>query len=332
MLCKLATSARVYPSHFVLKDVTYEDRYATKGGFASVHKGLYRKMNVCIKLIENQTDISACIKELILWAHLLHPNILPFHGVYQVSGDSNICLISPWMDNGTLCEYSNKLTPASRLPLISDVIDGLLYLHELNIVHSDLKGANVLVSDQGRALITDFGISHIATATAGQKCTSSLIGATARWAPPEAFDREGPIRPTKPQDVWSFGCLCYEVLSRKPPFHQYQRDYQLIAALIRKETPLRPEPGHEDWDEINDLVWALMETRWRCSPEDRLDIQSIHGHFAKLDFQDDRPELSRSSRKGLTQDGSINFDQVARILSEAPLSGCGNTSSAASEK
>ncbi|KAF9449503.1 kinase-like protein [Macrolepiota fuliginosa MF-IS2] len=317
MLRKLSTSARVFPQRFVLKNVTYDPVFVAVGGFASVHKGEYRKRSVCVKIVFARVDEKECIKELILWAHLSHPNILPLYGV--VIGDNlRVRLVSPWMDNGTLCAYSSKRLQPSRMPLISDVINGLLYLHNLNVVHSDLKGENVLVSDQGRALIADFGISHISTSTARQKCTTSLIGASKRWAPPEYFDQDPdtPIRPAKAQDVWSFGCLCYEVLSRRPPFYQCRADVHVMRALDNKEIPLRPGPGHEDWDEIGDEMWALMETCWSYAPEARPTLQDISNRFSRLDIPDDRPEVQDGPGSGLAQEDPIelDFDRVENIL------------------
>jgi serine/threonine protein kinase len=72
----------------------------------------------------------------------------------------------------------------------------------------------VLVSDEGRALITDFGVSHIATHLTKQGTTQAVIAHSAHFAAPEVLKNlfEGTrIRPDKPCDIWSFGCLCYEV-------------------------------------------------------------------------------------------------------------------------
>ncbi|KAF9449509.1 kinase-like protein, partial [Macrolepiota fuliginosa MF-IS2] len=317
ILCKLATSARVYPQRFVLEALEYDTEAVTGGGFATVHKGRYHGRSVCVKILFDRVGkkvshklLQECIKELILWAHLSHPNILPFYGVF--GGDSRIRLVSPWMANGTICEYSRRLPQVSRMPLISDVVDGLLYLHKLNIVHSDLKGANVLISDRGRAFITDFGISHIATVAGRQQFTSSLIGNTARWAPPETFDQdpEVPIRPTKAQDIWSFGCLCYEVLSRKPPFHQYRTERLSVVAIIGGEIPLRPGSGHDpDWDDISDQMWTLMESCWSHTPEDRPTFQYIRGRFAEMDIQDDSPGAPGRIGDDLILGRSVELDE-----------------------
>lgn len=69
------------------------------------------------------------------------------------------------------------------------------------------------MSDNGRALITDFGTSHIASASqaATRGETKSPIGYTACWAAPELLEAAENLRPKKPCDIWSFGCLGYEV-------------------------------------------------------------------------------------------------------------------------
>lgn len=74
---------------------------------------------------------------------------------------------------------------------------------ELNIIQK-----NVLISDYGRALITDFGISRIAT-TIKLDSTRGLDG-TMRWTAPELLTKDS-VSPTQESDIWSFGCVCYEV-------------------------------------------------------------------------------------------------------------------------
>lgn len=59
-----------------------------------------------------------CIKELALWAHLSHANILPFYGVYTIG---EICLVSPWMEKGNLHDYVDKHPEESRIPWVSAV-------------------------------------------------------------------------------------------------------------------------------------------------------------------------------------------------------------------
>lgn len=91
-----------------------------------------------------------------MWAHLSHPNILSFYGVYL---EKRICIISPWMEKGELSSYLGNFPQIPRMPLVSiplingspmvqnnhqvfDIITGLLYLHQSGIVHGDLKAVS----------------------------------------------------------------------------------------------------------------------------------------------------------------------------------------------
>ncbi|KXN83511.1 Mitogen-activated protein kinase kinase kinase 3 [Leucoagaricus sp. SymC.cos] len=99
-------------------------------------------------------------------------------------------------------------TAGSGIRELHDVISGLEYLHDFGIVHADLKAKNVLVSESKRAVLADFGASRISEALP----TTSVNGATGTpyWMAPELLIEEG-SSPSRESDVWSFGCLCYEV-------------------------------------------------------------------------------------------------------------------------
>ncbi|KAJ7687792.1 kinase-like domain-containing protein [Mycena olivaceomarginata] len=91
---------------------------------------------------------------------LSHPNLLPFFGLYVL--DNRPSLISPWMDNGDLKNFLNNApSDINCIALITDVAMGLEYLHRNNVVHGDLKTANILVTPSGRACIADFGLASI---------------------------------------------------------------------------------------------------------------------------------------------------------------------------
>ncbi|KXN83033.1 Cytokinesis protein sepH [Leucoagaricus sp. SymC.cos] len=209
-----------------------------------------------------------------------------------------IAEVSPFMKNGNLRDYSPRLPQKFRLPLISDVVNGLHYLHELGIVHGDLKGQNILISDEGRGLITDFGASHITTATA---TSGSLSTTTLRFTAPEML--LGDKKPSKEFDIWSVGCLFYEVLSRKEPYYEYKYEVQIVAALSRKQPPMRPgtsadnteekddwdDDFDQDWDTIDDQAWNLILKCCTPEPENRPNIATVKELVVDLKIWDDRP-------------------------------------------
>ncbi|KAF9446698.1 kinase-like protein [Macrolepiota fuliginosa MF-IS2] len=261
---------------------------------------------------------------MVLWPHLWHQNILPFYGVYSLGEDERqICLVSPWMKNGDLEGYLDKCPEVPRMPLVLDVIEGVLYLHQSDIVHSDLKSVNVLVSDEGRAMIGDFGISRVATTN--PTYTDSPNG-TPRWQAPELLcnSAEQNVRGTVQSDIWSLGCLCYKILSRRDPFYQYLRVGGVFRALDRNETPIRPET-EADHDRINDTMWGLLGRCWIRAPENRPSCAAIRDFVVKLQIEDNRPQApalnnndyafweAMRAKSGV----KLDYDWIERILHRA---------------
>ncbi|KAF5361836.1 hypothetical protein D9756_002616 [Leucocoprinus leucothites] len=337
LLSRITSSTRIFPQRYELKGIKYDSKPLAEGGFGKVYQTPDQHM--CVKVM-TQADHKASaewIKELILWAHSSHSNILPFYGVFLESkNDSSsqyICLVSPFMKNRNLQDYAPRLAQKARLPLISDVINGLQYLHGLGIVHSDLKGQNVLISNEGRGLITDFGASHIMTATAA--ATGSFVF-TLRFSAPEVILGGRRWQPTKECDIWSFGCLCYEVLSRRVPYHEYNLDIQITAALARKQPPKRPVSidrdgtdesdeddwddfgfDDEDWDPIDDQGWNLITKCCTPEPEDRLKISAIQELLADMKVWDDRPPMKDVPGADIFRprlDPEIDLNRAGEIL------------------
>ena len=105
---------------------------------------------------ESQLFLQAFSREAVTWAHLSHPNILPLYGICHF--DSQVGLVSPWMENGTIMVYLKKNPDANRLLLVRnaavslvclgthafcqmfDIALGLEYLHDKGVIHGDLKG------------------------------------------------------------------------------------------------------------------------------------------------------------------------------------------------
>ncbi|KAF5361876.1 hypothetical protein D9756_002592 [Leucocoprinus leucothites] len=334
LLSRITSSTHILPQRYELKGIKYDSQPMAEGGYGTIHRGT--DIDVCVKLM-TQVDPKALtpwIRELILWAHASHPNILPFCGVLleSVNNTQRICLVSPFMKNGNLHNYAPRLPQKSRLPLILDVINGLCYLHGLGIIHSDLKGENVLISNEGRAMITDFGTTQITTATV--TATASLVPTTLRFAAPEVVLTSGP--PTKERDIWSFGCLCYEVLSQRLPYYQYAQTVQVSAALARKELPKRPSPAdsnatdktddddfdddeEEDWDEIDDNAWNLITKCCAPEPEDRFDTPAVQELIVDMKIWDDRPAAKAvfgAEISKLRANPEIDLTRVAELLDQ----------------
>ncbi|KAJ7834786.1 kinase-like domain-containing protein, partial [Mycena olivaceomarginata] len=122
--------------------------------------------------------------ELHTWSKLNHPNILELLGYIEV--DNTIGIVSPLIVNGDATSYLSKHQTTDPGPLLRDVAEALSYLHNLDIYHGDLKGANILVSQNGGALLTDFGAAKLVEDSLSTKINNYTI--TLRWAPPERIN------------------------------------------------------------------------------------------------------------------------------------------------
>ncbi|TDL24388.1 kinase-like protein, partial [Rickenella mellea] len=287
-LTRLAKLTACYPDSLILSGIrrTCMDPVAG-GGFADIWKGHLNSNCVAMKALRiyNRSVREKALKEFcheaIIWRQLKHPNILPFHGVFK--GDHNfdrLCLISPWMDAGNVMDYLRNNPNSHRLSLLADVLSGLSYLHyfEPPIIHGDLKGANIFVTPFHTACLGDFGLSRFRDShesTFGT--TTGHTTGTLRWQAPELFDCLDDGRTTHPSaesDVYSFGCVCLELMTGKPPFSEISRDGAVVKAIMNKQTPQRPSEDLQDLG-LDDNLWLLMTECWDYDPSRRPGVGTL---------------------------------------------------------
>ncbi|KAF5355927.1 hypothetical protein D9756_004143 [Leucocoprinus leucothites] len=330
LVSMLAKSAQVFPAGCELKEVQCDlTKPFNEGGFGYVCQGTYKSHIVCVKAVrlyrqqDNMRNLRTQAKELALMAHLTHPNILPFYGVYLSDPEiPRICIVAKWMDKGDLNYFLDKFPDTPRMPLLSDVIDGLQYLHDFGIIHADLKAGNVLVSDSGHAVIADFGISHIASSLS---TSTQISNGTPRWTAPELVIDET-ARPTPQSDIWSYACLCYEVLTGEVPFAQYSKTYQLCMAIAKGSiTPLTLASA-EVACRIDPRVRCFLEGCWRYNPQERSTSEDVMHFFRNLDILDIRPPAINDDPvlqevQKVRSEVEVDYDCVARVLERILESG-----------
>ncbi|KAL0569149.1 Rho guanine nucleotide exchange factor [Marasmius crinis-equi] len=271
-MLRLSKNSGLHPQCLEIQNVKRFGKYPiNSGGFGEVWKGVIgdSSQHVCLKIVKIYYDSNIeqlakqCLREAILWRQMKHPNVLPFLGVYKLEHDRQLCLISPWMEHGNLVQYL-KTTPRENVDhytLTHDVAAGLSYLHMIKIAHSDLKGINILITDDLRACIGDFGLSRVKD-TRGLEMTPSAArpGGTGRWLARELL--VGGV-PSKETDMYAYGCVCLEIFTDgKQPFVEKPSDAAVILAVMEKKQPLRPEG-------IPDAMWTLMQSCWDANPASR---------------------------------------------------------------
>ncbi|KAK1216073.1 hypothetical protein PQX77_021304 [Marasmius sp. AFHP31] len=278
-MLRLSKNSGLHPTCLFIQNVKRIGEYPiAAGGFGDVWKGTIGDSSelVCLKVVKvylksNLEQLTnEYLREAILWRQLKHPNILPFHGIYQLEHTQQLCLISPWMDNGNLVEFlkATKREDVHHYTLVGglvyDLTSGLAYLHSRKIVHGDLKGLNILITCSFRACIADFGLSRIIDSKGLRITTSATrpVG-TARWLAPELLVGGG--GPSKESDIYSYACVCYEIFTGLQPFPEFTNEMAVAFHVAQGKRPSRPE----ETPELSDVMWALMNVCWDATPTSR---------------------------------------------------------------
>ncbi|KAI6044492.1 kinase-like domain-containing protein [Pisolithus marmoratus] len=253
------------------------DICAIRGGNAMVYQGTLQPdgTSVAIKtarggLSGDEGMIKRVLKEVHLWSKLRHPNIVPVLGI-TTDFDLTVSIVSHWMEGGNAYTYVQN-TAIDPRPLVIDIAQGIRYLHtckEGPVFHGDLKGLNVLISHQGKALLTDFGFSHLVNSTFSMSVTGKT-GMSLHWAAPEIFD-EGET--SAAADIWSFGMTILELFTRKIPFHQYKPTV-VMRKILQGEKPDCPT-DEETYSRLTDEWWAICLNCWGYKPVSRPTIEDV---------------------------------------------------------
>lgn len=118
---------------------------------------------------------------------------------------------------------------------MTQVLQGLHYLHDQGVIHRDIKGANILTTKDGTVKLADFGVST-STLASGQDKEAQVVG-TPYWMAPEIIQLSGA---SSASDIWSVGCTVIELLQGKPPYHNLAAMPALFA-IVNDDHPLLPE-------------------------------------------------------------------------------------------
>ena len=210
-----------------------------KGAFGSVFRALNMGTGetVAVKQVKladlPKSELRVITLEIDLLKNLDHPNIVKYRGFVKSADSLNIIL--EYCENGSLHSISKNFGkfPENLVGLyMSQVLHGLLYLHEQGVIHRDIKGANILTTKQGLVKLADFGVATRTTTLH----ESSVVG-TPYWMAPEVIELSGA---TTASDIWSLGCTVIELLDGKPPYHKLQPMHALFR-IVNDDHPPLPE-------------------------------------------------------------------------------------------
>jgi len=240
-----------------------------RGGMGAVFRAedLEQDRLVAIKVLNpdlsDPSKTARFLREIHLTKGLTHPNILPIHdsGIH----DGLLYFTMPLMEGESLRDRVNREGPLpvpEALRILDDVAAALDFAHKKGILHRDIKPGNILLQGN-RAIVLDFGVAKAMSEAAGDKLTTAgtSVGTPAYMSPEQAAGNPSIDLRT---DVYSLGCVLFEMLSGESPFSG-----KTPRAVIAKQVSQPPPPLRVIRPSIPEAVEAVLRKSLEKVPADR---------------------------------------------------------------
>ncbi|KAF8154194.1 hypothetical protein B0H34DRAFT_80502 [Crassisporium funariophilum] len=291
------------PTWTITKFEITRDRSIGYTHFSRVYQGTWKGRTVAIKVLSDATPQKVFLREMNVWKTINHPNVLPLLGASSATVEPPWYFVSPYLKHGTLIEFmkrisvhredelgdlgpilknltmatsrsnysrtlKRRLVAGHTYRILQEVAKGMEYLHENEILHGDLKAANVLVDDNYRCVIADFGQSEMKSEVFRITGVSRFDGGTLRWKAPELLDGSGVL--TQATDVYAYAMLCIEVLEMgELPWGLTDDETVRYCVLELNKRPAIPV------EVTSPLLQVMITGCWSKEPEKRPSFTEI---------------------------------------------------------
>lgn len=261
-------------------DVVFDElKLLGRGSFGSVHQATWLGAPVVVKKILSgfETDSQRGIfdREVSIWHRLHHPHIVKLYGACHVGQPFFVCEFALY---GRLDKYLSHREAQqrndesfSRVRLawekIHEACLGLQYLHERGVIHADLKCDNILVAMDGKAKLSDFGLSLIAkrSQTRPRQDSETLRLGAIRWKAPEVLTGSSP---STASDIYGMAMCLIEAVTGVFPWGNSIPDASVAFQAKQGTLPNQPK-------EFSTAEWQVVEAMCRLEPDQRLCIADV---------------------------------------------------------
>nr|WIL59881.1 nodulation protein [Melilotus officinalis] len=269
----------------------YENKVGS-GSFGDLFRGSYCSQDVAIKVLKPERISTDMLKEFAQEVYIMrkirHKNVVQFIGA--CTRPPNLCIVTEFMSRGSLYDFLHRQKGVFKLPSLIkvaiDVSKGMNYLHQNNIIHRDLKTANLLMDENELVKVADFGVARVQT----QSGVMTAETGTYRWMAPEVIEHK-PY--DQKADVFSFGISLWELLTGELPY-SYLTPLQAAVGVVQKG--LRPTIPKNTHPRISEL----LQRCWQQDPKERpafSEIIEILQHIAK-EVNDEKSDRHKDKSHG----------------------------------
>ncbi|KAB2057662.1 hypothetical protein ES319_A11G182700v1 [Gossypium barbadense] len=251
------------------RQLKIENRIAS-GSYADLYRGTYCSQEVAIKVLKPEQITREMLREFSQEVYIMrkirHKNVVQLIGACTRS--PNLCIVTEFMARGSIYDYLHKQRGVFKLPSLLkvavDVSKGMNYLHQNNIIHRDLKTANLLMDENQVVKVADFGVARVQS----QSGVMTAETGTYRWMAPEVIEH-------KPYDhkadVFSFGISLWEILTGELPYGLLTPLQAAVAVVQKNLRPTIPKHTHPRLRELLERCW-LQDPSQRPNFSEIIDI------------------------------------------------------------
>ena len=232
------------------------------GGIGILYRARQVRLDrpVALKLVEPDVARDPVIRERLrrearMVAALDHPNVVPLYEAGEEGG--TVFIATRWVDGtelGTLIQDHGPLEPGRAARTAAQIAAALQVAHEKELVHRDVKPSNVILTSEDHVYLTDFGLAKRAGTAAGLTGVDQMLG-TVDYVAPEQIEGS---EPDARGDVYSLGCVLFEMLAGEPPFAAQRGGMAKMWAQVNAEVPSIREHRPDVSPALEDVMRRAM--------------------------------------------------------------------------
>jgi serine/threonine protein kinase len=211
------------------------------GGIGILYRARQLRLDrpVALKLVEPDVARDPVVRERLrrearMVAALDHPNVVPLYEAGEEGG--TVYVVTRWVEGtelGTLILERGPLEPARAARIVAQIAAALATAHAKGLVHRDVKPSNVILTREDHVYLTDFGLAKRAATAPGLTAVDQMRG-TVDYVAPELIEGS---EPDARSDVYSLGCVLFEMLTGEPPFAGQRGGMAKMWAQVNAEPP-----------------------------------------------------------------------------------------------
>ncbi|MBA0612781.1 hypothetical protein Godav_013342 [Gossypium davidsonii] len=258
--------SNISPNGRFKRTITYWEKgeLLGSGSFGSVYEGIsddgfffaVKEVSLLDQGSQGKQSVIQLEHEIALLSQFEHENIVQYYGTDK--DQSKLYIFLELVTKGSLLKLYQRyhLRDSQVSAYTRQILHGLKYLHDRNVVHRDVKCANILVDASGSVKLADFGLAKATKLNDVKSCKG-----TAFWMAPEVVNQKGQGYGL-PADIWSLGCTVLEMLTREIPYHQLEC-MQALFRIGKGEPPPIPDSLSKD---AQDFIMQCLQTNPEARP------------------------------------------------------------------